>query len=197
MCEEMNVDNTLNKPENHETAKTVAFEGNDTIDLPDFKVSTEFEKRIMSFRYGDGNARITFVELLNEQSTPMNFVEFDQVVFIKIYFEASFVGQVSCNYYIADSKKNFILGADPELVGTPLISVVNGGRYSVTYKTRLPLQEGNYSIRLEITTPQIHDVFASFLDVIDDAVVFNVAKRSGNRLWAKVFVENELTIKSY
>lgn len=67
----------------------------------------------------------------------------------------------------------------------------------MTYKTRLPLQEGNYSARLEITKPVVAGHTATFLDVIDDAFVFKMSRREGARIWAKVFVENEVSIKSY
>jgi lipopolysaccharide transport system ATP-binding protein len=50
---------------------------------------------------------------------------------------------------------------------------------------------------LEITKPIILNQTAIFLDVIDDALVFKVSRREGARIWAKVFVENDITIKSY
>ncbi len=73
--------------------------------------------------------------------------------------------------------------------------VKNGGRYVVTYKTRLPLQEGNYSVQLQITTPVVLDHTAIFLDVIDDALVFKMSRREGARIWTKVYVKNEVEIK--
>lgn len=199
MREEMNLDNALTKVDNHEsiaTTSTLALDNTnmtdatDFIDSPNFKVSTEFEKRVAAFRYGDGSARITYVELLDEQSMPINYVNFDQSVLVRVYFEATFDGQVTCNYYVTDDKKNLILGTDCMLAGMPLITVVNGGRYIVTYKTRLPLQEGHHSIQVQITIPLIPNMSATFLDVVDDAVVFNVARRPNNRIWTKAFVEN-------
>ena len=191
MREEMNVDNALptkaiaNEPNTAQTSDSAEL-----IDSSDFKVSRDFEKRVASFRYGDGGAKITYVELLDEHFMPTNYVEFNQTVFVKIYFEALFDGQVTCNYYVADDKKNLILGTDCMLAGMPLITVVNGGRYIVTYKTRLPLQEGHHSIQVQITILLIPNMSATFLDVVDDAVVFNVAQRPNNRIWTKAFVEN-------
>jgi lipopolysaccharide transport system ATP-binding protein len=197
MREEMNVDNAL-------PTKTIANEPNtaqtsdsaELIDSSDFKVSRDFEKRVASFRYGDGGAKITYVELLDEHSMPTNYVDFNQTVLVKIYFEANFDGQVTCNYYIGDDKKNLILGADCMLAGLQLITVVSGGRYVVTYKTRLPLQEGHHSIQAQITVPLIPNMSATFLDVVDDAVVFNVARRPNNRIWTKAFVDNECQVIS-
>ena len=162
----------------------------------EFKESKEFESRTATFRYGDGGARITFAELLDENSQSINHVEFDQAVFIRIYFEATIEDELSCNYYVADSKKNLILGAGLRLAGKPFISVKLGGRYTVTYKTRLPLQEGNYSIQLQITKSVVQDKAAKFIDVIDDALVFMMSRRESACLWTKVYVENEVEIKS-
>ena len=195
MREEMNAYNAVpTKTHDHPSTSTVNH--TPVISSIEFKVSSDFEKRVAAFRYGDGSARVALVELLDEQSMPINFVEFNQVVLIKIYFESTFTGDVSCNYYIADDKKNLILGADCMLAGLPLISVVNGGRYVVTYKTRLPLHEGSHGIQVQITVPLIHNVSANFLDVVDDAVIFNVARRPNNRIWTKAFVESECEIVS-
>ena len=198
MREEMNKDNinSISVVQDKEKILGNSKEGINKLNSLAFKVSTEFDQRIARFRYGDGGAKITFVELLDEYSTITNNIEFDQTVVIKIHFESSFDGELSSNYYIADDKKNYILGAYPQIAGIPLISVVNGGRYIIEFRTRLPLHEGQYSIRLELTVPIIPDTSARFLDVIDDAIVFNVARRTGVRLWAKVFIENEVNLIS-
>jgi lipopolysaccharide transport system ATP-binding protein len=199
MREEMNRDNALPKivtqePTN-ETPDTPAIDSPD-LESSGFKVSSEFENRVAAFRYGDGGAKITYVELLDEQYVSINHVGFDQTVLIRIYFETVFDGEVACNYYVADDKKILILGCDPILAGVPLIPVVKGGRYIVTYKTRLPLGAGHHSIQVQITTPLIPNISATFLDVIDDSVVFNISPRPINRIWTQVFIANEIKVQS-
>jgi len=56
---------------------------------PEFKAPPGFEKQVAHFRYGDGGAKITFAELLDEDFQPISEVEFDQLVFVRVYFEAS------------------------------------------------------------------------------------------------------------
>ena len=195
MREEMSADNNVasKKPVKSGVIETSALKAPDS---HEFKASVDFDKRVAAFRYGEGCVKITFVELLDENLEPGNYVEFNEAVTVNIYFESEFDGQVSCNYYIADDKKNLILGVDSQLAGLPLISVVNGGRYIVSYKTRLPLQEGYHSIQAQITIPLIPNMSATFLDVIDDAVVFNMARRPVNRIWTKAFIENEGSVIS-
>jgi len=165
-------------------------------DAPAFRTSAEFERKVAHSRYGSGGAKITFAELLDDDRQPISETAFDQSVFVRIYFETSIDSDlISCNYYVLDDKKNLILGADVGLGGGSHIRVEKGGAYVATYKTRLPLQEGNYSVQMEITET-VDEGASRFLDVVDDAVVFRMSRRDGHRLWARVFVENEVEVRS-
>ncbi len=159
-----------------------------------FKRSKEFDKRRASFRYGSGGARITYAELLDDYDQPIVNVEFDQQVRVAIYFETDVEEEISCNYYIADVKRNLIIGSGMKLAGQKYLKSRKNGRYAVIYKTRIPLCEGNYSIQLQLTQPLIVDQTAEFLDVIDDAIVFNVCRRPQGRIWTQVHVPNSIRI---
>lgn len=159
-----------------------------------FKVSNEFDERAKLFRYGKGGARIRFAELVDMNDQPVVSAEFNQQVKIRIYLDVQIDVVISANYYIQDDKKNLILGAGLSTVGEPLLHGVPDNRYSVAYTTRLPIQEGNYSIQLQLTKPVIADQSAEFLDVIDDAIVFNVQRRANKRIWTKVYIENSLEV---
>lgn len=161
-----------------------------------FKVSDEFDERTKLFRYGKGGARIRFAELVDMNDQPVVSAEFNQQVKIKIYLDVQTDVVISVNYYIQDDKKNLILGAGLSTVGEPLLHGTPDSRYSVIYTTRLPLQEGNYSIQLQLTKPVIADQSAEFLDVIDDAIVFNVQRRANRRIWTKVYIENSLEVNA-
>jgi len=156
----------------------------------EFKEPEDFSHRVEQFRYGSGGARITYVELLNTDDEPINSVEFNQEVRIRIYFESYSDLDVSPNYYILDEKKVLILGAGPRTLGKPLVRTRQNTRYVVTYTTNLPLQEGFYSVQLQLTSPVIIDETVEFLDVIDDALVFSVARKREGRVWAKVLLPN-------
>ncbi len=197
MREEMNAEFASTMPSANTKAETTThLERQDKGDTQEFKTSAKFEKQVAHFRYGDGGAKITFAELLDEDLHPTNEVRFNQSIFIRIYFETSTEADVSCNYYVLDDKKNLILGAGLRLVDQPLMRVKNGGRYIVTYKTRLPLHEGNYSVQLQISTPAVLDNTAIFRDVIDNALAFKMSRREGARIWTKAYVRNEVEIKS-
>ena len=164
------------------------------IDEAVFKRSEEFDKRVKTFRYGSGGARITYAELLDEHNQPIMNVEFDQQVSVVICFETEIEEEISCNYYVADEKKNLVIGSGMRLCGQRFIKTKKNGKYTVIYKTRIPLREGNYSIQLQLTHPLIEDQTAEFLDVIDDAIVFKVSRRPHGRIWAHVYVSNSIRV---
>lgn len=196
MREEMNAEVSSAYELKNTNKKRVLLEARKSNMGQEFKISKEFERRVDHFRYGDGGAKITFTELLDEGWQPINEVQFNQLVFVRVYFESLIDTEVSCNYYVMDDKKNLILGASLRLLDQSLMSIENNGKYVVTYKTRLPLHEGNYSIQLQITKPIAMNQTASFLDVIDDAIVFKVSSREGVRIWTKVYIENEVEVEA-
>jgi len=65
-------------PKNIKTEETLtqSLEKSDEV----MKQSDEFDKRVATFRYGSGGAKITYVELLNMSDEPIKFVEFNQEV---------------------------------------------------------------------------------------------------------------------
>ncbi len=154
----------------------------------EFKAPDEFKQRADLFRYGNGDAKVCFVELLDEEGSPVRFAEFNQKVTLNIHFEVYADRVVACNFYIQDDKKNKLFGGNSRLYGVPLPTCEAGERYVASYTFRLPLQEGNFSVQILLTTPLILDQSAEFLDVVEDAVVFNVRRKQGARLWSKVFV---------
>lgn len=162
-----------------------------------FKTSDEFDHRVEQFRYGTGGARIRFAELVDEKDDPIVSAEFNQEVKIKIYFDVQQESDISANYYIQDDKKNLILGAALPTIGNPLLHCLPGSQYLVVYTTLLPLQEGNYSIQLQLTQPIIPDESAEFLDVVDNAIVFQVQRRTAGRIWTKVYVDNYVSIRKH
>jgi lipopolysaccharide transport system ATP-binding protein len=157
---------------------------------PAFKESPEFDQRVSSFRYGKGGGRIAFAELLNEHGDPVTAAEFGQRVIVRIHVESQVEADLTCNYYVTDSKKNFLIGCDPRLAGDEFIRAKPGGRYILSYATTLPLKIGHYSIDLELARPVIVDEQGDFLDVIENAVVFHMLRRPRAQLWAQVYVDN-------
>jgi len=150
------------------------------------KRSDKFDKRVAAFRYGSGGARITYVELLNMDDEPIQSVEFNQEVKIRIHVESSSEQSISVNFNIRDDKKVSLVGCGFTQVEQEFLTTEIGGQYLVEYVLRLPLQEGSYSLRTQITSPVVRSETAEFLDVIEDAVVFQVERWINSTVWSKV-----------
>jgi lipopolysaccharide transport system ATP-binding protein len=161
-----------------------------------FKESAEFDARVAHFRYGSGEARIAYAELVDRDGNALVSATFDQEALIRIYFVSHTAKTIAPAYYIQDDKKMMILGAGPRQSDSSFIAAGEGERFVATYGTRLPLQEGVYSIQLQLTEPVVPDATARFLDVIEDAIVFRVERREAGRVWAKVLLPNSLRIES-
>lgn len=145
-------------------------------------------------RYGTGHSRITHVGLLDKKGNPIEGAHFNEEVIIGVVFTTYNDQKLSVNYYIEDEKKNLILGADFRLLGENLVRGSFGQQFLVQFNTRFPLKEGVYAIKFEITTPEIPDETCTFYDVLDNALVFRMLRRSNARLWAQVFVPNKLEL---
>jgi lipopolysaccharide transport system ATP-binding protein len=159
------------------------------------KRSDEFDKRASPFRYGSGGARITHVELLNLGDEPIRSVEFNQEVKIRIDVEATSEQSISVNFCILDDKKVNLTGCGFSHAGHELLHTDIGGCYLVEYVLRLPLQEGCYALRIQITSPIVLGETAEFLDVVEDAVVFQVARWETARVWSKTHLFPILNLK--
>jgi lipopolysaccharide transport system ATP-binding protein len=159
------------------------------------KTSAEFTHRISQFRYGSGEAQVTYVELLNMEDEPISNVEFNQSVKIRIYFEALRQKTLTVIFNVRDDKKIQVTGSNLLLAGQSLLEVHPGNSYLVEYTTRLPLQEGIYSVQVALNEPVVLDQTVSFVDFVDDAVVFTVAKWEKARVFSKVYLFPSVEIK--
>lgn len=145
-----------------------------------------FENQVAALRYGSGGVRVAYVELNNLDDEPIQHVSFNQEVKIKIYVRSSSIQRVSVNFNIRDDKKLNIVGCDFTLVNQEFLVTEPGGQYLIEYVVKLPLLEGNYSLRSQITSSEGGDDATVFVDVVDDAVVFQIARWEVARIWSKV-----------
>ncbi|MDR6918658.1 lipopolysaccharide transport system ATP-binding protein [Pseudomonas sp. 3296] len=168
-----------------------------TVDEPGFKRSAEFDKRVAQFRYGSGEVKVASVELLDSKGEDLTFVEFNQDVKVKVYFEAFAEKSISVNFSVFDEKKNNIVGCGFPHADQPYLVTRNNGKYLAEYSLKLPLQEGIYSLRINISSPIVENESAEFVDFVSDAVVFKVGRWDKSRVWSKVHVFSELKLQEF
>jgi lipopolysaccharide transport system ATP-binding protein len=179
---------------NTKTSSAQPFDLSDNSDC--FKTSKEFDRRVSEFRDGTGDAKVTFVELLDESGNNLTEINFNQTVVIKIHFTCHQDTTISPGYYIKDKYKNSILGAIwTGVIGRTPIQAEAGDRFIATFVTKLPLQDGIYSITTELINPVILDVSVQRLDDLSDAVVFEILPRKNGKCWSRVYLQNTTDIR--
>jgi lipopolysaccharide transport system ATP-binding protein len=160
----------------------------------ELKQSAVFDNRVAEFRYGSGGVRVTYVELLNAKDEEIALVGFDQEVKVRIYVKAFSAQGISVKFNVFDAKKINLTGCDFFQAGHEPLQTVTGGSYLVEYNLRLPLQDGNYSLRAQVTSSVKSGETKEFLDVIEDAVVFRVVRWEKANLWSKIHLFPKLNI---
>jgi lipopolysaccharide transport system ATP-binding protein len=198
MHEEMNNDQGRSSPAPKSYSGMEGSSGTELRSFTEFvtKHSEEFSRRVAQFRYGSGEARVTYVELLDMSDEPIDLVEFNQKVKIRIYFEAYEQKTLSVNFAIMDDKKYPITSGSFKILEQPLLDVRPGDIYQVDYFVQLPLQDGIYSIRIGLTEPVLNGQAGVFIDAIDDAVIFSVPLQEEIKFWSKVYLFPSVAIKA-
>ena len=159
------------------------------------KRSDEFDKRVSAFRYGSGGAKITFVELLNMNDEPIQLVEFNQEVKIRIFCEVEEEMELSINFQIFDEKRNNITACGFVAASRELLLAKNKECYAVTYTLKLPLRDGTYSIQTTVVRPIPGNPRPEFIDAIPDSVVFKVNLRDISKVWSAVYLFPDMKIE--
>lgn len=162
-----------------------------------FLENNAFVQRVAAFRYGTGEARVVNAELLDSQGNVTNCVEFNEAITIRIHLVCRSECVVSVNYLIRDDKGINIIGSNFRIEEVRLIEAKSGEKYVVEYTTNTPIAEGNYNVMLSITEPVVLNRAAKSIDVVENAIVFRVAERPVAKLWAKVYIENEVKVERY
>jgi lipopolysaccharide transport system ATP-binding protein len=197
MREETNAQSLhLTHPSHGFTGDSERKEERERSDYPVLKRSDAFDTRTAAFRYGSGGARVTYVELLDTSGQQLLLVGFNQEVRIRIHVEASSARKLSVNFVVRDESKISLTGCGFRQVDQEPLTTDNGGQYLVEYTLRLPLQEGTYSLLIELTSPIVRGETAEFVDVIEDAVVFRVERWQHSRIWSKVHLFPSLRLNT-
>lgn len=161
----------------------------------DFLFDYDFIQQVENGRYGTGGARVTAVQLIDENGKALRVACFNQRVKIRIFLESFTEDIVSVNYYIRDFKMMLILGCTLRLCGHEQLQICPRERYMVEYDTTLPLKEGYYFIETQITSTIVIDETAHFLEVIENAYQFEMRRYDVARVWASVHVPTSVQIR--
>lgn len=159
-----------------------------------FKKSKEFDDKVSHFRYGSGEAKVTYVEVLDTEGSLVIEAEFDQEVIVRIYFECFVDTTLSVAFVLFDDKRINIAGGNFQEQGQKQIYVKKDETYMVEYRLKLPVQMNTYSLQTFIANSMIEETNIIYYDVIPNAYIFNILRRRDSTLWSKVCLFPSLEI---
>ncbi len=150
-----------------------------------FREDSGFDERVRVFRHGTGAARIRQVELLDLQGRPLNSVEFDDEVILRVhvqyYEDAAFS---ILGFSIRDKTGTDIVGSNTHEENMPLPPRLAGSTVVVDFRQRLPLANGTYSVSTALAYDRSKP---SYYDWVDNALVITVLPpESGKVVHGKV-----------
>ena len=160
-----------------------------------FYIDNTFDERVKNFRQGNGEARICNIEVLDTNGLNITVAEFNQLVEIRIHIMVNRDTVFGVGYHIRDDKSIEILGSNTVLEGVGEIKCNKGDCFTIGFKTRLPLIQGNYSIIAVLSHETIKNKAAKFLDLVENAYGFSVLENAECRIWNKVYIKNDIIVR--
>lgn len=157
--------------------------------------SNEYTEDSLISRQGSGEARITRVELLDESGHSLEVASFGQRVSIRLHIRFSQTCRIAAAYYLRDDKGALLVGSSTLLEGWEMIGGSAGEQKIVEFDTNLPLMDGVYGMLVLLSSPIIPNHSAHFMDYVENALVFSVKQRDPLKLWSKLYLKNDLTVR--
>ncbi|OCL91233.1 ABC transporter ATP-binding protein [Aliarcobacter thereius] len=159
-----------------------------------FVEDERFIKSVESQRYGSGDVRIVYMEILNSDYEKFKEIKFNEEVVIRIYVKTYKKLTMSVNFQIFDDKRVNIVASGFRMAGAKFIETEDNEKYIVEYKLKLPIKPGVYTLQGTITEPIVLDKSAEFIDVIPNVHTFKIQQREDAGMWSCVDLFPELNI---
>lgn len=159
-----------------------------------FVEDERFIKSVESQRYGSGDVRIVYMEILNSDYEKFKEIKFNEEVVIRIYVKTYKKLTMSVNFQIFDDKRVNIVASGFRMAGAKFIETEDNEKYIVEYKLKLPIKPGEYTLQGTITEPIVLGKNAEFIDVIPNVHTFKIQQREDAGMWSCVDLFPELNI---
>ena len=139
---------------------------------PEFKENPDLDRRAPGFRRGTGEAKITSVELLDEQRISTYVVEPESTITVRVHLEyREAIKGSSVEITLRNKAGIDVFTTTTNLENTPLGKRREGERMIVDFTFAVPLQPGAYSVSAGINHPGSRKLY---LDWVDVATAFQI-----------------------
>lgn len=158
-------------------------------------VNQTFIKKTSRFLEGTGAVEFIDLRLMNSEGEETVSFSFGEKMHIKVRLKVHEEHEFGVAYHIRDDKSIELIGSSTFRELGTMIDGKSGEIYEIEFIVPLPIIEGNYSITILASSPVIKNRTALFLAMMDNAAVFSVEENFGMKLWDKIYLKNEVTIK--
>ena len=159
-------------------------------------VNSEFLEKTKQFKEGTGEAEFIDLKLLNAENQESFSFAYNDILKISIRVLLKEDKDFVIAYHIRDDRNTELLGSSTLRETNALSTGKKGKIYEVEFITKLPVLEGNYNVTLVASVPIIRNRTALFLGYVENAAVFSVEENFEGKLWDKVYIENQVTIRT-
>ena len=159
---------------------------------PKFLPDPEFDRRVALFRHGTGAARIRNVQVLDGEGSPLEVVEFNREIILRVHIE--FYEEVVfyiVGYFFRDKNGLDLVGTNTYEEGISVPSRYAGETLVVDFRQSLPLMPGTYSITTAVAYSR-H--LPTYLDWVDNALIVEVLPPGDKYIHGKVWLPIEISL---
>jgi lipopolysaccharide transport system ATP-binding protein len=166
-----------NKKQNAHAAARKTF-------APSKKEKQAFEKQASYLRKGEGDVKVIYASLLDEQGNETANVNFGQKLTFKAIYQSTVdLDELVFAFYVRNKNQLEVIGSNNVYEGGPITDIRAGEMYSVEFSFINRLRGGDYSINALIADSL--DT-TRFYDRIHGVVIFHSHDLPGERRWALV-----------
>jgi ABC-2 type transport system ATP-binding protein len=171
---------------NQKAGYEISRDGEDDLDVPEFRGSSMLGGQSSALRHGTGEARIQDVELLDESGRSVS--EVDEVdpesnLTVRVHVQyAKDVAKSVVNIILRNEAGLDVFSTNTSLEDTPIKNRGAGERVIVDFTFRVPLKNGRYSIVASVSDSKAKQDL--YMDWIGVAAVFKVSRPSDRGAFA-------------
>lgn len=150
----------------------------------------EFQKRVSLFRRGNGEAKVLYAYLMDQDQQIVNEAYYSQELTLRVFYQSrKDIEKMVIAMHIKNKNQLEIVGTNSLYEGIQIKNIINSSTYCIEFKFINYLQAGNYSFTI-ILADDIPTTL--FFDYVNNAVLFKSKDQEGQTRWALVGLPMEV-----
>lgn len=173
--------------------KNSSIEISPKLDLPSQTFLESFARKTATTRFGTGEAKIIYCEILDSHKKPTTSISFRERFIIRIFVEVRVnVDELVVGFVLRNSKGIDIFSSNTHLESRNIVYAKSGEVFAVDFEITNTLRNDHYSISSAVCSLE-HFFQATSMDWIDNSVIFSTEKPN-NIIVYNIFYPESLSV---